>query len=458
MDKTAPTNTSERFHFGGIVSRMVHAIQGFRGSYRTMRRIERVEVELEHLSRELAELGKELVDVRKELIAQGERFGTFASSGSLDAFLQEMQSEPHDFLPETLFAARRRRITLSVPQALVPHFSSFFTPETRIAFPKTEHGFGDGDASWRFSDAVVLWGICPRTTSLLLLRHARGLDLPTYIAEDGFLKSVNPVVASGDVKWRVGISLTVDRRTAYYDGTRSSTLESWLNSSETVSPQELNRAKSLMRFIVEERLTKYNHQPIREPEIGTKGKKKVLVVDQSYGDYSIRRGCADENTFRHMLRCAIEENPRAEILVKTHPDTLAGVGGYLTRLPNHGNVIPITFPINPISLLLTVDRVYVVSSQFGFEALMCGKEVSVFGMPFYANWGLTDDRLRCARRTRTRSLEEVFAMAYMRYTHYCNPETGRRCSIEEAIQWLLQQRTAYQEEFGIPCRIDAKAA
>jgi capsular polysaccharide export protein len=66
--------------------------------------------------------------------------------------------------------------------------------------------------------------------------------------------------------------------------------------------------------------------------------------------------------------------------------------------------------INPLSLIEQMDRIYVVSSIMGFEALLAGKPVSVFGMPWYAGWGATDDRqTTCARRTRQRSVDELFA-------------------------------------------------
>jgi capsular polysaccharide export protein len=34
----------------------------------------------------------------------------------------------------------------------------------------------------------------------------------------------------------------------------------------------------------------------------------------------------------------------------------------------------------------------------GFEALLLGKAVHCFGMPFYAGWGLTHDSKTCPRR------------------------------------------------------------
>ncbi|WP_337222991.1 hypothetical protein, partial [Vibrio alginolyticus] len=41
--------------------------------------------------------------------------------------------------------------------------------------------------------------------------------------------------------------------------------------------------------------------------------------------------------------------------------------------------------------LQVADRVFVVTSQAGFDALLRGKDVWCFGAPFYAGWGLTHD-------------------------------------------------------------------
>jgi len=59
-----------------------------------------------------------------------------------------------------------------------------------------------------------------------------------------------------------------------------------------------------------------------------------------------------------------------------------------------------------------------------------------FGMPFYAGWGLTDDRETCPRKTKKRSVKEVFITAYMLYSRYVNPVTGKRCGILGALDYL----------------------
>ena len=61
--------------------------------------------------------------------------------------------------------------------------------------------------------------------------------------------------------------------------------------------------------------------------------RRVLVVDQTAGDLSVRLGGADEATFFTILRAARDENPDATIYVKTHPEVAAGrKKGYLAAV------------------------------------------------------------------------------------------------------------------------------
>lgn len=306
----------------------------------------------------------------------------------------------------------------------------------------------DYKAQFDIDNAYICWGIRPIENHIKTLAFAKNLNRPCLFFEDGFLRSADTAAnKTAPEKYRKGICFTVDDLTTYFDATRPSRMEQMLNDKDLIiSEEEKQRARNCIDKIVETHLTKYNHQPIMTPEIGRKGAKKVLVVDQSYGDMSIIRGLADESTFENMLETAIRENPDADIIVKTHPDTMAGKrGGYYTHLEEKGNIYLQRTPINPISLIKYVDKVYVCSTQFGFEALMCEKEVHTFGMPFYAGWGLTIDAQTCSRRTNRRSLEEIFYIAYILYSHYVNPTTNKCCEIEEAMDYLLELRAEYNK-------------
>ena len=294
---------------------------------------------------------------------------------------------------------------------------------------------------------AFLWGNGHYPANACVLGAALKYGARMIICEDGWLRSADTWAnMKAAPRYRNGCSLILESRGCYYDATRVSTVEMMLNDRNlVVSEEERAEARRLIRRIVDNKLSKYNHQPIYTPDVGRPGKRKVLVVDQSYGDFAIRKGWANDSTFANMLKAAIDENPDADVLVKTHPDTMTGTRkGYYDNLREHGNVFRVTVPINPYSLMEVVDKVYVCSTQFGFEALMAGKEVHVFGMPFYAGWGLTVDAQKNPRRTNTRTLEEVFHIFYLRYTHWMNPETGKCCGIDDCIDYLLRLRDEYR--------------
>lgn len=298
------------------------------------------------------------------------------------------------------------------------------------------------------AQAVVAWGRKP--SARLAARLAQKRRLPLVQLEDGFLRSF------GTGEHFPAMSLVVDAQGIYYDCTAPCALESMLNSSADVMAglaDEVARAKAL---VLDHRLSKYNHapdwgdclQPNPRPEgegtdAGEVGVRRVLVVDQTAGDLSVALGGAQAATFVAMLAAARSENPQATIYVKTHPEVTSGrKGGYLTQVQDDARTVVLRQAINPLSLIEHMDRVYVVTSTMGFEALLAGKPVTVFGLPWYAGWGATDDRQTCSRRSRQRSVDELFAAAYFHYTRYLNPVTHQRGSIFDVIDWLVRQRQA----------------
>jgi capsular polysaccharide export protein len=92
------------------------------------------------------------------------------------------------------------------------------------------------------------------------------------------------------------------------------------------------------------------------------------------------------------------------------------------------------------SLLENAEAVYTVTSQMGFEALLWGRKVRCFGMPFYAGWGLTLDDGQAPSRRRPVSIEQLVHAALVRYPRYTNPETGERCEVERALAHVELQR------------------
>ncbi|SIT31354.1 capsular polysaccharide export protein [Achromobacter sp. MFA1 R4] len=281
--------------------------------------------------------------------------------------------------------------------------------------------------------ALAGWGFRPSTKRPRDIAATHGL--PFIGLEDGFLRSY------GAGPGYPTLSLVVDNCGIYYAADRESQLETLLSSDSnllTGKGSEYSRARDL---ILSKGLSKYNLAPDIDTLPGPANGFKVLVVDQTFGDASVGFGLSSTEAFSQMLQCAREENQGATVYVKTHPEVSQGLKkGYLSDTQEDSKTILLRNPISPSSLLRQVDRVYVVTSHMGFEALLHGIPVTCFGMPWYAGWGATVDRLKCDRRNRTRNTDELFAAAYLHYTRYLNPETLEPGSIFDVMDWIDLQR------------------
>ena len=298
------------------------------------------------------------------------------------------------------------------------------------------------------ADALIAHGLIMYHSDIVLQTLTN--NIPFLLTEDGFIRSIVPVsaVEKYPLKFRQGHSVIFERNGLYINAYSPSRMERLLNSPRKFSEAELRRARKLIDVIIKNRLSKYNHQPSKNIDsVCRPGKNRILVIDQICGDKSIKFGMANEENFADMLRCAIDENPDADIIIKTHPDTHFVGKGYYADTTETDNVHLFTEVINPISLLEQVDKVYVCTSQMGFESLMCGKEVHVFGMPFYAGWGATVDRMNCSRRNKKRTAEEIFHAAYILCTTYVSYETNSVCEIEQAIEEILKLREEFYNAY-----------
>ncbi|WP_321795815.1 capsular polysaccharide biosynthesis protein [Caballeronia sp. J97] len=293
--------------------------------------------------------------------------------------------------------------------------------------------------------AIAGWGAKPGAERARRLARARGL--PYLALEDGFLRSLGLGVNGAPP-----LSIVEDDLGIYYDARRPSRLERLITdcTDDAAGPQEARRG---IDAIVRHRLSKYNDAPaLRLPPATARA--RVLVVDQTAGDVSVTLGGADADTFARMLAAAQAEHPDAEVWVKTHPDVSSGrKRGYLGGVRARERLHVLAQACCPLSLIEQFDHVYVVTSQLGFEALMLGKRVTCFGMPWYAGWSLTDDRhpgIDEVRRRRAvpRSVEQLFTAAYLQYARYLDPASGRRGTLFDVIEWLARNREINEASRG----------
>lgn len=280
------------------------------------------------------------------------------------------------------------------------------------------------------------WGRKQSFFKALALAEQKGLK--ALCLEDGFIRSLG-LGKDGYPP----LSLVVDETGIYFDALQPSDLESIILKPEI--DEQNCRAEKAIAKILKHGITKYNQKfKTLDSEKFSKEKRHILVIDQTFGDQSIRYAGANAETFKTMLKHACQNHPEAVIWVKTHPDVLAGKAKahFSTEDLNHPNIHVLTQNYNPIELLQYMYEVYVVSSQLGFEALLCGKKVHCFGVPWYAGWGRTDDQyaplhILNGRRGIQRSLNHLFASAYFHYARYVYPVTGVRCECEDIIDLMI---------------------
>lgn len=289
---------------------------------------------------------------------------------------------------------------------------------------------GPGARPGRDIEAWIGWGCRPSglRARQLAVRH----DLPYWIIEDGFLRSI------GLGRDEPPLSLVIDDLGIYYDASRPSRLESLVARRHT--PDEHARARTLIASWRAARVSKYNHAREYQGELP---QEYVLVIDQTRGDASIRFGSADESSFRRMLEAALAENPDKTVLLKVHPEVVSGrkLGHFnIEELSRNPRVRVLGADVHPVNLIDRADAVYAVTSQVGFEGLLWGKRVRTFGMPFYAGWGLTEDELPGVTRRKPVSLESLVHAALVEYPVYVDPETGNRSEPERVVEWMGLQR------------------
>ena len=289
--------------------------------------------------------------------------------------------------------------------------------------------------NFELEDGAMGWG---RKSSFFRAQNISSkFDIPLYCLEDGFIRSLG-LGKDGFLP----LSLVVDTHGIYFDAFQTSDLEQLIQAQESLEFNE--RARVNINKIKAFSITKYNQKFLQIDENLFQSGKNILVVDQTLGDQSIKYSGTSTESFRKMLQQAIKNHPSAIIWVKIHPDVIAKKtqGHFLPSDLSRSNVKVLIENYNPIVLLSFMDEVYVVSSQLGFEALMCGKKVHCFGMPWYAGWGLTIDHYASldildGRRGINRSLEHLFACAYLKYARYVSPITHKRCELEDILEFLI---------------------
>ncbi|MEZ5675887.1 capsular polysaccharide export protein [Thalassovita litoralis] len=287
------------------------------------------------------------------------------------------------------------------------------------------------------NDLIGVWGHTKYAARGEAVAHETGAEIVRI--EDAFLRSLHPGRAG-----EPPIGLLIDRKGMHYDPAQPSELEHLLATDPLDDAHLLNRARACIERLREADLTKYS---AHAPDAPLPDPGYVLVVDQTKGDASVTKGGADANAFREMLYYAQEQNPGARIVIKTHPETTQGFRpGYFTESDIGPHIEICDSPVSPWALLNGATAVYTVSSQLGFEAILAGHRPHVFGRPFYAGWGLTQDFHHIPRRNRPLTRAQLFAAAMILYPVWYDPYRDCLCELEDVIDGLEARTRAWRED------------
>lgn len=300
-------------------------------------------------------------------------------------------------------------------------------------------------AGWRVTlgwpgagHAVGVWGASPTAWRGRALAARTGAQVVTV--EDAFLRSVLPGRDRSRVGRRGPVGLLIDPDGLHFDPSRPSRIEV-LAASPAAAAMSEDATAALARLRAAG-LSKYN---AHRPDCAPPPPGYVLVIDQTRGDASLQGTGRD--LFLRMLTAARDENPGARIVIRSHPETVAGLRpGHLTA----ADLLPgdsfCDAPVPPWALVEGAARVYAVSSQLGYEALLAGHRPRLFGQPFYAGWGLSDDDAPIPRRQGRATRATLFAASHLLGPVWYDPCRDRLTDFDGAARQIKAEARAFAED------------
>ena len=269
-----------------------------------------------------------------------------------------------------------------------------------------------------------------------LARRCAEEGIPLLRMEDGFIRSIG---LGSDFSWPY--SLVLDRGGIYFDPESDSDLERLLESCD-FDASTLQRAARLREQIVADGVTKYQ-QGVYSPALGRmpSDRKRILVPGQVPQDASVLRGGGDIRSNLALLAAVRRAQPDAYILYKPHPDVARGNRNGAVHPDDLFSLADREVRDMPIAALFgQVDEVHTLTSLAGFEALLRGRPVHTYGRPFYAGWGLTQDRCDFPRRYRQLTVNELVAGSLIGYPLYFDWARRDLQTVEAALDQLAAAR------------------
>lgn len=319
-------------------------------------------------------------------------------------------------------------------------FNRFF-PQYRTAFVLGNNLYSKSIYSFlkdiKKNNELILinWGEKP-LPYLVKIFLANNKSIKVINIEDGFIRS-----------FEVGIlhtrpsSICMDEKGIYFNADKRTNIEHLLNTFDFKDKEELlYRATNCIKLIKNTGLSKYYDgiSFLKEETFKKSNNYSILVVGQVEDDASIKYGSSKIKTNLDLVKEAKKDFPDAEIYFRPHPDYIHQNRKNSSKMKLIKEISIILNEDIPLTeILIKVDHVYTITSLVGLEALIHDKEVTTCGIPFYSNWGLTKDKFKIKDRRVNKTLEELFAIAYLKYPKYFHLTSDEEVNFEDTAYYFL---------------------
>lgn len=380
--------------------------------------------------------------------------------------MQNNQQKEHGNVQEERTIARVRRLKVTCINARYAQYIQKLYPElivvpfgTALKYKKDIDAFITVKGRWAFlahflkmpvwniRDGVYkLPGVLP--TSFILEKKGSFLDARTESDWEDCVKAT-PVLLNIFKKF----SLNEEEDIAKYssitkeDTELTSYAKRFLSllpmSFPALSPYGMDDVKEILGEVINQKIGIERYVLDASPyKLFTPGgRKRVVIIEQARKTkQELKKVLATEQSFMQMVQDAKEQHPGAAFFLLQPPSVLQGKKkGYLKKFALENGIQIISEQVSTFSILAQADEVYTVSARIGFDAVLLGKTVHCYGMPFYAGWGLTKDKIACARRNIKVKKEELFAALCLFFTRYLHPITGEPSHFQAFVRLILLQ-------------------
>ena len=313
-----------------------------------------------------------------------------------------------------------------------------------------------------YHQPLLVWGLAKRQQVQNKLQRKLekqpNLSIPSiYCMEDGFIRS-NGLGAT----LLAPLSVVIDKQGIYYNATQPSDLETQLRHCQALQPQQSIRVKKLQDKLLNQRVSKYNvgaevdsannQRASWMHEARVSGKRRLLIIGQVEDDLSVQYCGSMIKTNSGLIERVCQDNPDAYLIYKPHPDVEAGLRAGKVSAEFLRKVNAVAYDTAMPDCLESVDEVHTISSLTGFEALLRGLDVTCYGLPFYAGWGLTTDidaqlspkadYLERRKRDTALTLEQLLYCALICYPLYRLPNGYGLAQVEQVIDYLYPPKSS----------------